>query len=182
MKKIGIALAFALVAVPSALAGPSPNASDKARAAKACNAIRAQIGPGAFKQLYAPATHRPRAAGRNCLASMTRFEHRNRENPEWKAACAALQGPPADRPAGSQAANSYGKCVSALARAKSNENRQDTISAAQQCKAERRNANFATEIGGGETFAEFYGTNANNKNAFGRCVAQKKAAAQQPTP
>ncbi len=62
MKKIGIALALTLVFAPSALAGPSPNASDKARAAKACGVIRAEIGTGAFKLLYAPTAERPGAA------------------------------------------------------------------------------------------------------------------------
>ena len=174
MKKVGIALALTLVFAPSALAGPSPNASDKARAAKACNEIRAGMGPGAFKQLYAPATHRPRAARRNCLASLANFEHQNRENPEWKQACAALAPPPESPPTD---ANAYGQCVAGLRRQNSMENRENIISAAQECKGERRNANFAREIGDGKTFADFYGTNRNKKNAFARCVAQKKAAA-----
>ena len=46
------------------------------------------------------------------------------------------------------------------------------MNAAKQCKAERRDENFAASHGG-ESFAEFYGTNRNNKNAFGKCVSKK---------
>jgi hypothetical protein len=44
--------------------------------------------------------------------------------------------------------------------------------AAMECKAEQADANFAGAHGG-ETFAEFYGTNPNGKNAFGKCVSSK---------
>ena len=179
MKKFGIALGLMLVFAPSALAGPSPTASDKARAAQACAVIRAEIGSGAFKLLYAPNADRARAAARRCLASLANFEHQNRENPEWKQACEALQPPPASPPT---AANAYGQCVAGLRRQNSQENVEDTVNAAQECKAERRNEDFATEIGGGKTFAEFYGTqNTNANNAFARCVHQKKAAADEET-
>jgi hypothetical protein len=178
MKKLGIALGLMLAFAPSALAGPSPTASDKARAAQACAVIRAEIGSGAFKLLYAPNAERPRAAVRRCLASLANFEHQNRESPEWKQACEAMQPPPENPPTD---ANAYGECVSELAKAKSRENQEETISAAQQCKAERRDPAFAAEHAG-QSFAQVYGTqNTNAKNAFARCVHQKKAAADEET-
>src|SRR3954452_7846098 len=44
----------------------------------------------------------------------------------------------------------------------------DKTNAARQCRAER-----GTTSATREAFAEKYGTNANKKNAFGKCVSQK---------
>jgi hypothetical protein len=179
MRRFTLVTALALLVAPTALAGPAASAADKARAAKSCQNVKAAIGPGAFKQLFAPNTHNARAAARNCARRETAFQHANRENPEWKQACEEMRPPPGDPPTN---ASAYGQCVANLARQKAAEHRQNTIAAALECKAERRNPNFATEIGGGKTFAELYGTNENHRNAFARCVAQKRAAAEQPTP
>ena len=64
--------------------------------------------------------------------------------------------------------NAFGKCVSKHARS------QDTNAdnAAKRCKAEQSDANFAATHGG-KTFAQFYGTNRNGRNAFGKCVSAK---------
>ena len=53
---------------------------------------------------------------------------------------------------------------------------QNTASATAKCKAERDDSAFAAGHGG-KSFADFYGTNANKKNAFGKCVS-KTAKAQ----
>jgi hypothetical protein len=42
----------------------------------------------------------------------------------------------------------------------------------------RADAAFATNHGGGKSFADFYGTNANKKNAFGKCVSKLAKAKQ----
>jgi hypothetical protein len=49
------------------------------------------------------------------------------------------------------------------------------LNPAQQCRAEQADANFATGHGG-KTFAQFYGTNGNQQNAFGKCVSTKAQA------
>jgi hypothetical protein len=49
------------------------------------------------------------------------------------------------------------------------------------CRAEREDAGFAASHGG-KTFAEFYGTNKNQKNAFGKCVSSKAKAKPKPQP
>ncbi len=73
--------------------------------------------------------------------------------------------------------NAFGKCVSgkvheALAQLATN-----LQNAAQACRAERSDPNFASDPAhGGKTFTEFYGTNKNKKNAFGKCVSQKAKA------
>lgn len=68
--------------------------------------------------------------------------------------------------------NAFGKCVSKHARTQSN----NTANAAQRCKTERDDPNFAAAHGG-KTFAQFYGTNRNGSNAFGKCVSAKSAQA-----
>jgi hypothetical protein len=70
--------------------------------------------------------------------------------------------------------NAFGKCVSKLTQA----DRQNTATASRACRAEQNDANFAANHGG-KTFAQFYGTNKNGKNAFGNCVSEKAAAAAQ---
>lgn len=62
--------------------------------------------------------------------------------------------------------NAFGKCVSATAHAQvSNE-----VSASSTCKAQQADTNFATTHGG-KTFAQTYGSNADQSNAFGVCVS-----------
>jgi len=71
--------------------------------------------------------------------------------------------------------NAFGKCVSTKAKAKE----QAADAEDQQQATEFKNAAKACDDERGDTeesrtlFAETYGTNANNKNAFGKCVSQK---------
>jgi hypothetical protein len=67
--------------------------------------------------------------------------------------------------------NAFGKCVSAKAKAKKAEvdaedaeEVADFKNAAKECAAERAK--------GRDAFAEKYGTNENNRNAFGKCVSK----------
>ena len=64
-----------------------------------------------------------------------------------------------------------GACVSS----KAHQNGQNTTNAAKQCKAEQADPNFASTHGG-KSFSDFYGTNPNKKNAFGKCVSSKAKA------
>lgn len=71
-----------------------------------------------------------------------------------------------------QAYTSFGACVSALTSVE-----QQNIAAAQaSCTAEQNDANFAATHGG-KTFAQFYGTGKNDKNALTRCISTKAQAA-----
>ena len=76
--------------------------------------------------------------------------------------------------------NAYGKCVSTTAKQQANEDAKQEKAArknaAKQCAAERDDATFAAGHGG-KTFAQFYGTNRNGSNAFGKCVSAKSAQA-----
>jgi len=52
------------------------------------------------------------------------------------------------------------------------------VNAENSCKAEQANTAFATTHGG-KTFAQFYATNKNGRDALGNCVSQKAQAAAQ---
>ena len=68
--------------------------------------------------------------------------------------------------------NAFGKCVSKMASAQSG----DTTASNSKCKTEQSDANFAATHGG-KTFDQFYGTNKNGKNAFGKCVSAQSSKA-----
>jgi hypothetical protein len=74
--------------------------------------------------------------------------------------------------------NAFGKCVSGKAKAKKaemdaedEEEAEEFRNAAKECAAERREV-------GRDAFAEEHGTNANKRNAFGKCVSRKTAEAE----
>jgi hypothetical protein len=71
--------------------------------------------------------------------------------------------------------NSFGKCVSSKVQSAQAQQEQNLQNAAQQCRAERGDPSFAAGHGG-KSFTDFYGTNHNKKNAFGKCVSQKAKA------
>jgi hypothetical protein len=71
--------------------------------------------------------------------------------------------------------NAFGKCVSGKAKPALAGDRKETVNAARACSAERDDPNFAAAHDG-QTFDEFYGTNPNHRNAFGKCVSGKAHA------
>jgi hypothetical protein len=71
--------------------------------------------------------------------------------------------------------NAFGKCVSGKTKPALAADRQETVNAANACRAEREDPEFATGHDG-KTFDEFYGTNKNGHNAFGKCVSGKAHA------
>ena len=68
--------------------------------------------------------------------------------------------------------NAFGKCVSVTARLQAH----NELSASATCRAEQSDPNFASTHGG-QTFDQFYGTNADQSNAFGMCVSSTAKAA-----
>ena len=67
--------------------------------------------------------------------------------------------------------NAWGKCVSSHAKAANNA----VNNASKSCKAQLADANFAAAHGG-KTFAQFYGTGKNDKNALAKCASIKAQA------
>ena len=67
--------------------------------------------------------------------------------------------------------NAFGKCVSQKTREEAAERRAARRNAAKECREERAQDEAA--------FTEKYGTNENDKNAFGKCVSAKAKSLQQ---
>jgi hypothetical protein len=68
--------------------------------------------------------------------------------------------------------NAFGKCVSTTARSQAH----NELSASASCAMQQTDPNFASTHGG-QTFDQFYGTNADQSNAFGKCVSSTAKAA-----
>ena len=87
--------------------------------------------------------------------------------------CKALRGSTdATREAFRASFKSMGSCVAQKAKEEATERRVAKVNAAKECKAEMADPNFASTHSN-KTFADFYGTNDNDKNAFGKCVSTK---------
>jgi hypothetical protein len=164
---IGI-VALLCVSVPAALAVPPAGQE----ASQACKAQRNAIGMSAFRLLYAP-TGKPKAAMDACAALQVQLVATEEKNAAK--ACKAERGTTAASKAafedkyGTNAnkKNAFGMCVSQTATEGVAEVQLATLNAAKACKAER-----GTTPASREAFAEKHGTNANNRNAFGKCVSK----------
>jgi hypothetical protein len=180
-----IVLAAALVVPAAAVA--KPDASDKRAAIAQCKTERGK----------SKATHR---AFKAKYHSFSRCIHQNaaEEHAEKRAAlknaakeCKAERSD-ADFPAshdgksfqefygtGKHGRNAYGKCVSQKARAfkkqEDEADKQDVAAfknAAKECQSEADDDAFESTHDG-KSFEDFYGTNHNHRNAFGKCVSGK---------
>lgn len=69
-------------------------------------------------------------------------------------------------------ASALGKCVSTTAKSQLH----NEVAASSSCRSQQADATFAINHGG-KTFAQFYGTNADGSNAFGKCVSSTANAA-----
>jgi hypothetical protein len=185
MKKITLVagLALALMLPGTAIAKPSVDREDR-RAAKAeCKMLRGKTAATreAFRTEY-------RNFG-TCVRA-TAAEEAQQEKAAHKNASKQCKAERAEDPeafanaygTGPNKRNAFGKCVSEHARdneeAADQEDRQDARAfknAAKECAAER-------ETLGDDAFAEEYGRNANDRNAFGKCVSKKarENEAEQP--
>jgi hypothetical protein len=165
MRKFAVSAALALTFVPTAFAGPAATSADRARAVNDCQALRpamnSALGAGTFGRAFGTAQRARMDAFRNCVARFTVLEHQNRHQAVRECD---------ESTAASASASAFGRCVAATMLAKSRADRRATMNAARTCKAEQADPAFASTHGG-ETFAEFYGTNANDRDAYGKCVA-----------
>jgi hypothetical protein len=173
MKKFLIVTVLAALIVPAASLG-GPTGQDRENASRACRALRATLGVELFRQTYGTVQSNRRNAFGKCVSRWARAEQQNRVSA--RAECSAEQAD-ANFAAthggktfaefygtGANHRNAFGKCVSSKAKASSDEARQNTVNAARECKAER------AQLGAGP-FREKYGKNANDRNAFGKCVS-----------
>jgi hypothetical protein len=172
MRTIAALAAIGALAVPAAaFAGgdgdtPSPSQS--------CKEQRAGMGVGAFKALYGTNKNKKNAFGK-CVSKQEKAQDAARDEAKDNAPATCRAEREADPAAfaekygtGKGKKNAFGKCVSQTARADAQaaieEHDEDVVAAAKECKAERK--------ADPDAFAEKYGTNENNRNAFGKCVSQ----------
>jgi hypothetical protein len=181
MKKITLVTGLALILVVPAtsVAKPAPDRGDKRAAKTECKTLRGHSSAtregfrtqfrsfaACVKAHAADEAQEEQTAHRN--ASQDCREERG-TTPETRQAFAEKYGTNAnDR-------NAFGKCVSQKAKAEEQEadaeDQQEATelkNAAKECDSERGDTDETRAA-----FAEQYGTNANNKNAFGKCVSQK---------
>ena len=195
MKRIGAVLLCCLgvgaLGTSMALAGngnstPNPNQV----AAQQCTGELHAMGAKAFKGLYGDPPK-----GKHAMRNCQRRHGKSADNVVNNAAqeCKAEQADPNfaaghggmsfDQFYGSNPnqRNAFGKCVSGKVPAALEQEEEGLQNAAQQCRAERSDPDFAAAHDG-KSFTDFYGSNKNKKNAFGKCVSKKaKALGTTPT-
>jgi hypothetical protein len=155
---VSIGLALALLLPTGAIAKPNPDNADK-RAAKAeCKTLRGNTD--ATREGFRTQFRSFSACVRKTAVEEAQEEQTAHKNAAKECKALGLHG------------RAFGKCVSEKAKAKEHaadqqdaEEATELKNAAKECDAER------TE--NAEAFAEKYGTNENNRNAFGKCVSSK---------
>jgi hypothetical protein len=173
--------ALAVLATPAA-AVAKPSKADKREAQKECRAERGTTD--ATREAF-EAKYRNFGA---CVSGNAREAKAERQEARSNAARECREERAADREAfqdkyGTNAnkRNAFGKCVSQKAKAeRAEEDAEDAeeieerTAAAEECDAERGETAETRKA-----FEEKYGTNANKRNAFGKCVSQKAREADE---
>jgi hypothetical protein len=172
MKRIVITATFTLALAAITVSAAAPGTDATKNASVACNALKAKIGSTAFTQAYT-------TFGR-CVSNLAQVEQQNLAAAQ--AACTAEQAD-ANFAAthggktfvqfygnGPKGKNAFGNCVSAKAKASSQAEQQARPNPSRTCRSSRTQMGV---IG----FNQLYGKNANDRNAFGKCVS-KQAHAQ----
>ena len=154
-----------LIAVVGVLAAPAaladkPAAKTDQNAAQQCKAQLKSMGAKDFRSLWGTMGH--------CVALTAQQNQENVTSAEEQ--CRAERAKDSEaftKKYGTNAngKNAFGKCVSQKAKEKAHEEQQETLSAAQKCKAERAKDPAA--------FRTTYAT--GKRNPFANCVKQKKS-------
>ena len=169
-----IVLLVAIVAslfVPAGALAAGPSKADKTNAAKQCRAERGDTSATreAFAAKYGTNANKKNAFGK-CVSRKAREEQRERR--------AAKREAQKDCRAEGKRGAAFRKCVSKKAKAE----KRKLDRADRAARVKQRNAAKECDEERGDTptsrtaFATKYGTNANDKNAFGKCVSQKAKA------
>jgi hypothetical protein len=74
--------------------------------------------------------------------------------------------------------NAFGKCLSHRTNQDQATQQSAQTSAEKTCRSEQNDSSFASSHNG-KTFDQFYGTNGNGKNAFGKCVSSHARSSSQ---
>jgi hypothetical protein len=171
MKRWILATVLAAAVAPAAFAaspGPSTNASND------CTALRAKMGATAFAQAY--------SSFGACVSRFSSLEQQNQASAQTS--CTALQADPNFAAThngetfaqffgtGKNGTNAMSRCVAAIAKASSQTEQHGRLNPSQTCRAAK------TKMGA-TVFTSTYGKNANDKNAFGKCVSKTAALQSQ---
>jgi len=177
MRKTFVTLvAGACLAVPAGALAADDAANATPNASQACKKQREMMGEGAFKATYGTNDSKSNAFGK-CVSKMSKAQQDDQSGAaekckaEEKADAAAFAAKYGTNKNGK---NAYGKCVSSQSEEADQKRTEATVSAAKQCKAERKADPAA--------FKMKYGTNKSKANAFGKCVSTKAKAQQDDTP
>ena len=165
MKKISLMAGLALILVLPAIsaAKPSPDRADKREAKSECNMFRGHSG--ITREAFLTKYQSFKACVRSRAHDAAQEEQNAHTNAAKECKTEGLHG------------RAYGKCVSEKAKAKLHKSDAED----QQDATDFKNAAKACDDERGDTaesraaFAAKYGTNANKKNAFGKCVSQKSS-------
>ena len=180
MKTFLIAVLGAAVLVLPAGAVAKPDHADKRAAIKQCKAERGKTKAThkAFKAKY--------HSFRRCVRQNAAEEHAEKQAALKNAAkqCKAERADPDfaashDGKSFAEVYRNFGKCVSTKAREQKKAEDQDDAqevqafkNAAKECAAEQSDPGFPAAHDG-KSFEDFYGSNHNKRNAFGKCVSSK---------
>ena len=192
MKKLlTIICATAAVAAPAFASSSAQDRAAHKQAVKTCQGLHRSMTNAEFKSIYGKngVAHCVKSEARENVREAVQAQEQAQQNAAQQ--CKAEKNDPNfaashDNKTFAQfygtnanGKNAYGKCVSQHARqneqeltAQNTQEDQNQVNAAKQCKAEKNDQGFSASHDG-KTFAEFYGTNANHKNAFGKCVSSK---------
>jgi hypothetical protein len=181
MKKITLVAGLALILVVPAVsvAKPTPDRGDKRAAKTECKTLRGQTD--ATREAFRTQFRTFGACVKAHAADEAKEEQSAHKNASQE--CREERGTTTESRTlfnekygkNANGKNAFGKCVSTKAKAKEHEadveDQQEATefkNAAKECDDERGDSEESRTL-----FAEKYGTNANNKNAFGKCVSQK---------
>jgi hypothetical protein len=165
-----LVVAVFVAPVAAFAAAPSGEAATSAKAD--CTALQAKMGATAFTQAY--------SSFGSCVSRFASVEQQTIASAQ--ATCTAQQaatdfaathgGKTFDQfyGTGKKANNAFDNCVRAVAKASSQTERQNRLNPAGTCRASRTSMGTAL-------FNSTFGKNANDKNAFGKCVS-KTASSQ----
>jgi len=166
---VGIASLSVALGAGSAAAGPKGKAYGKV-AAKTCAKEMKAVGKQAFTETYGkPAMPRCIGVTKPEVKQATKSASKDCRAERNEIGVEAFNGKYGSN---KNKKNAFGKCVSRGVKQEMNGEVQEFRNAAKECKAERSDPAFA-DSHEGKTFDEFYGTNKNLKNAYGKCVSSK---------
>ncbi len=171
MRKTFVTLvAGACLAVPAGALADDDATNATPNASQSCKQQREMMGEGAFKATYGTNKKKSNAFGK-CVSKMSSAQQDDQSSAAEK--CRAEEQADAAAFAvkygtNNNGKNAYGKCVSSTSKQADEKRTDATVSAAKQCKAERKTDPAA--------FKAKYGTNKDKSNAFGKCVSAKAKA------